>query len=111
MAVPSVNIRIEKGTNFQQDFVVKDSNGNVVDLSNYTAVAKIRKYPEDSLSVQSFTIGITSSTGTITLSMATTTTALLENGRNYYDILTTSPSNIVSKKYEGMVLVSPSISV
>jgi len=111
MAVPAVNITIEKGTNFEQDFIVKDANGAVVDLSNYTAVAKIRKYPSDSLSVQSFTVGITSLTGTITLSMSTTTTALLEDGRNYYDILATSPSNVVSKKFEGMAIVSPSVSV
>jgi len=45
------------------------------------------------------------------LSMGTTSTSNLVVGRNYYDILLTSGSSIVSKVFEGSVMVNTSISV
>jgi hypothetical protein len=109
MAVPAVNISIEKGADFNNTFTINDSDGSVFNLSGYTATAKIRKYPESPTS-QSFTVGITSATGEITLSMGSTTTILLSNGRNYYDVLITSDENIKTRVIEGTALVSPSVS-
>ncbi len=111
MAAESVNIQIDKGTDFSQNFVMKNPDQTIVDLTGYTGVSKVRKYPEDSLNIQSFTVGIASTTGTITLSMGTTITSNLEVGRNYYDILVTSGSSVVSKVFEGSVMVNATISV
>ena len=110
MAAESVNIQIDKGTDFSKDFVMKNPDQTVIDLTGYTAVSKIRKYPED-ISFQSFAVGIASTTGTITLSMGTSITSKLSVGRNYYDILVTSASSSVSKEFEGSVIVNASISV
>jgi len=108
-AVPAVNITIDSGTNFEATFTITSEIGSVIDLTGYTAVSKIRKYPT-STSYKNFVVGITSSTGRITLSMASTITTDLVEGRNYYDIVITSPNNVVSKVIEGMALVSPTVS-
>lgn len=108
-AVPAVNITINSGTDFEATFTVTSETGSIIDLTGYTGVSKIRKYPT-SPSYKNFVVGITSSTGRVTLSMASTITADLVEGRNYYDIVITSPINVVSKVIEGMALVSSTVS-
>jgi len=109
MAVPAINISIDKSTSFSQDFIVKNSDQTAMNLTGYTATSKVRKYPEDS-SYNSFTCGITSSTGVINISMGATTTAVLTTGRNYYDIIITSGVGTVTKVYEGTAMVTATVS-
>lgn len=110
MAAPSVNITIEKGTYFENTFTISNSDGTPLNLSGYSAIAKIKKYPSSPIS-QSFSVSITASTGKIQVSMADTTTANLSEGRNYYDIVITSGTGIKSRVIEGTALVTPSVSV
>lgn len=109
MAVPVVNINIEKGADFSNTFTINNYDGSVFNLNGYTAIAKIRKYPESPIS-HPFAVGITSFAGKITLSMGSTATLDLTNGRNYYDILITSDEGVKTRVIEGSALVSPSIS-
>tara|TARA_B100000902_G_scaffold212240_1_gene201811 strand:+ start:391 stop:723 length:333 start_codon:yes stop_codon:yes gene_type:complete len=109
MAVPAINISIDKSTSFSQDFIVKNNDQTAMNLTGYTATSKIRKYPEDSTSNE-FACGITSSTGTINVSMGVSTTALLASGRNYYDIIITSGVGTVTKVYEGTAMVTATVS-
>ena len=50
MAVSSVNITIQKGTNFSETFILFDDDGRLLDLSNFTengvlnVIAKLKKY-------------------------------------------------------------------
>ena len=111
MAVPSVNITIDSGTNFQNTFTMKNPDGTVIDLTGYSGTSKIRKHPTDSLNVQSFIVGISSSTGVITISMGSTTTADLGKGRNYYDVILTNSDGEIYKVFEGTAIVNPTVSV
>jgi hypothetical protein len=110
MAVPAVNITIEKGVYFENTFTINNSDGTPLNLSGYSAVSKIKKHPSSSSS-HSFSVSITASTGKIVISMGNTTTSELSEGRNYYDIVVTSSGGIKSRVIEGMALVTPSISV
>lgn len=110
MASPSVNITIEKGTYFENTFTINNSDGTPLNLTGYSAVAKIKKYPSSPTS-HSFSVSITAATGKIQVSMADTTTAILTEGRNYYDVIITSGGGTKSRVIEGMALVTPSISV
>jgi len=110
MTVPSVNITIEKGTYFENTFTINNSDGTPLNLTGYSAVAKIKKYPSSPTS-HPFSITITANTGKIQVSMGHTTTASLSEGRNYYDIVITSGGGTKSRVIEGMALVTPSISV
>jgi hypothetical protein len=110
MAVPAVNITIQKGTDFQNVYTISNPDGSPLDLTGYSGVAKIKKFPESTTS-SSFTVGIVSTAGQVVLSMASTVTSQLGSGRHYYDILLTSPSSKKDRTFEGMALVTSTVSV
>jgi len=110
MAVPTVNLTIEKGTSFETTFNITNSDDSVFILSNFSASAKIRKHPTATTS-KSFSTTITSAIGEIKISMGSTVTANLTSGRNYYDVVIThSQTNKVQKVFEGTVIVSDTVS-
>lgn len=102
-----VNLNIEKGTDFEESFDVSNTDGSVLILSGYTAVSKLKKFPESSIST-SFSVGITSSLGKVIISMGNTITSTLSPGRYYYDVIITSPNSKKTRIVEGMVHVSAS---
>lgn len=110
MAVPTVNLTIEKGTSFETTFNITNSDDSVFVLFNFSASAKIRKHPTATTS-KSFSTTITSAIGEIKISMGSTVTANLTSGRNYYDVvITNSQTNKVQKVFEGTVIVSDTVS-
>lgn len=111
MAVLVENITLEQGTDFEKTFNIKNPDSSIVDLTGYTIDAKIKKHSE-SVTSYNFSVGVVSTSGSITISMASTITDLLPFGRYYYDIISTEDSSgKVSKLYTGMVLVNSSITV
>lgn len=111
MALPAVNITIEKGTDFENSFTINNPDGSVFNLSGYSAVAKIKKYPTSSVSTP-FSVSIVSGSGNIRISMASSITSQLSEGRNYYDIVIVSTGyGTKTKVIEGSALVTPSVSV
>ena len=111
MSIPSVNLRIEKGTDFEATFTVEAADGSAFSLLNYSATAKIRKHPT-ATDTLSFSTSIVSSKGEITVSLSAANTALLTAGRNYYDvILTHSVTGKKVKIFEGTALVHDTVSV
>ena len=116
IAPQGLNIQINKGTDFNQDLELKNPDKTPFDLNGYTGVSKVRKFPNAKVS-HSFTVGITTSTGVISLGMTVGVTTTLTEGRNYYDVVitsgigTTAGIGTVSKVFEGSVLVFPTASV
>jgi hypothetical protein len=111
MAVPAVNLIIEKGTTFEATFNVNNSDGSVFSLANYTATSKIRKHPT-APDPKLFSTSITVATGEIKISMGSTITAQLTAGRNYYDVIITQVgSGKVQKVFEGTAIVNDTVSV
>ena len=110
MAVAAVNIVIDQGTDYQEVFTVNNPDGSPLDLTGYTGVAKIRKFPESATST-SFGVGIVSAAGQVVVSLANTITEDLKPGRHYYDIIITSSAGKKTKVVDGMVLVNPSESL
>lgn len=111
MSVPTVNIVIQKGTDFEATYNVTNSDSSIYSLTNQSATAKIRKHPTATESNSFFTT-ITVATGEIVISMASTITADLTSGRNYYDVLLTH--SVTGKKvkiFEGTALVHDTVSV
>ena len=111
MSVPAVNLRLEKGTDFEATFYVTATDGSVFPLSNYTASARIKKHPT-ATDYKIFTTTITAATGEIKLNMTAANTAELTSGRNYYDVLITQVGvGRITKVFEGMILVVDTVSV
>lgn len=109
MSVPVVNLRIEKGTTFESTFTVSNSDGSVFELTNYTATAKVKKWPAASDST-SFSTTVTALTGEIKISMTSEVTSTLSSGRNYYDVTITKSTGAITKVFEGTILVVDTVS-
>lgn len=103
MAVPAVNIVIEKNTSFSTSFKLKQ-DGAPLDLTGCTFTSKMKKHHTATTSY-SFTVtpGLPAS-GLITVGMTTTTTATLTPGRYVYDVLMTL-SGKTTKVIEGNAIV------
>lgn len=111
MAVSSVNLTIDKGTDFEATFNIFEQDSSLVTFPFYTGSCKIRKYPS-SPTYHEATVGINTTNGEVKVSMAKTTTSLLSPGRNYYDVILTSiTTNYSFKLVEGSIIVYESVSV
>ena len=105
------NIVIEQGTDYEKVFTIYNPDKSVLDLTGYTGVGKIRKFPESTNST-SFNVGIASTAGQVTVSLANTATSELKAGRYYYDVIATLESTgKKTKLVDGMVLVNASESI
>jgi hypothetical protein len=102
-------IVIEKGTDFSVSFLINAFDGVPLDLTNYTAVAKIRKYPS-SPSYKNFEASVLQITGYISLIMPKEDTAQLSVGRNYFDVVINNGFETI-KVVKGTILVEETASV
>lgn len=102
-------IVIEKGADFSVSFLIDSFDGTPLNISDYTAVAKIRKYPS-SKTYKSFVASVLGGTGHVNISMDKETTKLLSVGRNYFDILLTNQYETI-KPVKGTILVEDTSSV
>lgn len=104
MAVPSVNIVIEKETDFSNNFKLK-KDGDPIDLTTCTFVSKIKKHYSSSTSYN-FTVNKLApyNLGYINVSMASSITETIPEGRYVYDVLMTL-SGSTTKVIQGNLLV------
>ena len=103
MAVPSVNLTIDKGVTFLTSLKLK-KDGAPINLGGYTCTSKMRKHYGASTSYP-FTVTVVSPLeGTINIGMASTVTSTIPVGRYVYDVLVTF-SSTTSKVAEGTVIV------
>ena len=109
MSVRVVNISIEQGANFSNSFLLEDDLTNSTkNLAGYTGIAKLAKHPGSS-SKTSFSVTITSSTGTVGIALTSGQTAVLKPGRYVYDVLLTDTSGVKTRVVEGMALVNAGV--
>jgi hypothetical protein len=104
MAVPAINLTIEKGTTFSQNFKLK-LDGGVLDLTGYVITSKMRKSYQSS-NYYTFTTTPLSplTSGIINVGMASSITSTLNTGRYVYDVLVTFAGS-TTKVIEGNILV------
>ena len=105
------NLFIDQDADFTTTVTVNDSTGSALDLTNYTALAMIRKTYQSSTAT-TFTSAFVSprTTGQITISLTDTQTAALEQGRYVYDLVITDASGSKTRVVEGIATVTPSVS-
>tara|TARA_B100001939_G_scaffold338768_1_gene344761 strand:+ start:1223 stop:1561 length:339 start_codon:yes stop_codon:yes gene_type:complete len=112
MAVPTVNLVIESGTDFSRTFTLRSNSGSLLNLSNYTFSAKMRKWSGSSGSVSfATTYGADPSQGRLTISMGSSITGIVTEGRYNYDVLIDNAgTNTITKVIVGQITVNPTIS-
>jgi len=106
MSVFSTNLVIYKHTDFEQTFVLEDSQSNSLkDLTGFTGTCKMQRTLNLG-SLTSFTLAFTNRTrGKIRISLTDDQTAVIEEGKYFYELMLTDPSNVVERVIEGVVIV------
>jgi hypothetical protein len=103
------NLYIDQGTDFSITVDVTDSAGDILDLSDYTASAQIRKTYSSSTVSETFSTTISELAGQVTLSLTDTQTSGLEGGRYVYDLNITSNGGVTTRVIEGQAIVTPGV--
>lgn len=113
-AYTTIDLTINQKATFQASFTVKNSEGVVIDLTGYSAVAK---YKRDYQSADSTAIAFAATVagdptqGIVSISLADTQTAALDTHFKYvYDIAITSPAGIKTRIVQGNIKVSGGVS-
>ena len=105
------NLFIDQGADFTTTVTINDSTGSALDLTNYTALAMVRKsYASTTATTFTSTFASDRTTGQITISLTDTQTAALESGRYVYDLIITDASGTKTRVVEGIATVNPSVS-
>lgn len=109
MAIIS-NLTIDQGTSFTADVDVTDVDGNVLNLTGYTAAGQMRK-SYASTTATDFTATVHSAAnGTVRITLTPTVTNALKAGRYVYDVeITKTSTGEVTRIVEGQVEVTPGV--
>jgi len=109
MAAGYQNLYVESGSNFSTTITIDDVYLNAYNLVGYTASSQMRYSYYAANATASFATNISTSNGTITLSLSAPTTANITPGRYVYDTRIIDQNNNVTRILEGIVNVSPSV--
>ena len=114
MAAGYQNLYLEQGATFEISIALDDVYGNNYDMTGATAKSQIRKSYYSTNAIAEFTSTIDVSSGTIALSLESTTTANIAAGRYLYDAVISIPgvpgtANTVTRILEGTIDVSPRV--
>lgn len=102
------NLVIDQGSSYSVTLDLTDENGDVIDLSNYTANSQIRKWYTSSNPAATFSTTVNASSGELTLSLSANQTSNLVAGRYVYDVELNS-GGIISRIVEGIITVTPQV--
>jgi hypothetical protein len=104
------NLNIDQGSTFSSDVSVKDLVGNPLNLTGYTASAKMAKGYSSTSTRVPITTSINTATGIVSLTLTATQTANLEAARYVYDVKITDSLNQSTRIVEGIITVRPQVS-
>ena len=106
MAVFSTNLVIYKYTDFEQTFVLEDSQTNSLkDLTGFTGTCRMQRTLNLG-SLTGFTVAFTNRlNGKIRISLSNTQTGEIEEGKYFYELVLTDPNDITERVIEGTVIV------
>jgi hypothetical protein len=106
---------MDQGSTFSQTIIVRDVNGNLIDLTGYSTRAKIKANYSTGTSLVDITTSIQSGTtgdgyvsGKVELSLTSTQTAALATNDWRYDVEVYSGINVI-RVQQGLVRINPEI--
>jgi hypothetical protein len=102
------NLYIDQGADFSAEIGIYDDGNLPWDLNGYTGSAKIKKSYYSSTSVD-FTVTVNTNNGTVSLSLPSSTTIDMEQGRYLYDVVITSNGGVKTRVIEGIVTINPGV--
>lgn len=114
MSAATYDFEIEQGATLLKPIVWKDSDGNPVNLTGYTAKMQVRQNVSASdvlleLSTTNGRLSISAMSGQVTMIFSATTTAAITWSRGKYDLELTALDGTVTRLLEGEITVSKEI--
>lgn len=108
----NIDIYIDQGSDFTATFppVTDATGGNAIDLTGYTVVCQIRRSYATVYAVQMTIDDSNFSGGVITVTLPNSETAGLWPTRWVYDVTIEDTNGIITKVFEGIATVNPSVS-
>jgi len=106
MAVFSTNLLIYKFTDFEQTFLLEDSQSNSAkDLTGFTGTCRMQRTLNLG-ELTGLTVAFTNrALGKVRISLSNTQTALIAEGKYFYELMLTDPDGVVERVIEGVVIV------
>ena len=106
MAVFSTNLIIYKHTDFEQTFVLEDGLSNSAkDLTGFTGTCRMQRTLNLG-SLTGFTVTFVNRlNGKVRISLSDEQTAIIEEGKYFYELMLTDPNGVVERVIEGIVIV------
>lgn len=105
------NLFVDAGSTYSNTITVSASNGQPLNLTGYSVASQMRK-SYGSSTVHSFTASILdATTGKVRLQLTDEQSAVIPAGRWLYDVEISSPSGAVTRVVEGIVTVTPQITL
>ena len=106
MAVFSTNLLIYKFTDFEQTFLLEDSQSNSAkDLTGFTGTCRMQRTLNLG-ELTALTVSFTNrALGKVRISLSNTQTALIAEGKYFYELMLTDPDSVVERVIEGIVIV------
>jgi hypothetical protein len=101
------NLTVDQNSDYSVTLNLTDQNGDIINLSGYTAFSSMRKWYDSTNSIP-FITSINTTAGTLTLSMSANTTANLWPVRYVYDVIINNGA-ITTRIVEGEVFVTPAV--
>jgi hypothetical protein len=102
------NLVIDQGSTYSVNLDLTDENGDVINLTGYTANSQIRKWYTSSTPAAVFTTAVNAASGELTLSLTANQTSNLVAGRYVYDV-ELDQSGVISRIVEGIITVTPQV--
>lgn len=112
MSAATYNVIIDQGANWQVNLSYKDSNGDPVNLTGYTAQLQLRTSYDAALASLNLSTGsgitITANSGLIAINATASQTGALVAGDYVYDLEITL-SGVVTRIIQGRATVRPQV--
>jgi len=103
------NLYVDQGSFYRTYVTVSNTDGNPLDLTNYTVASQMRKSYQSSTGYD-FTSSITNPIqGRVRIELSSEQSRLIPSGRYLYDVEVTAPSGEKTRVVEGIVLINPEI--
>jgi len=103
------NLTADQGSDFISEITVEDYNGNVSNISNYTARGQVRRTYLSSTAVDFNATVSNPTSGELTIELTSAQTSAMKAGRYVYDVEIVSSGGTVTRVVEGQFEIMPSV--
>lgn len=103
------DFQMDQGATFRRVLILKQSDGTLMSLSNWTGAAKMRARHDSPQAAAEFTVTVNPGLSTITMELSASQTGALTPGRYVYDLETDDHNGTVLRMIEGVITVRPEV--